>query len=79
MGKFLQGHINKKYDVAIYFFTALAIIIRHYFNRPIPKLLDQRYSCWELVQEFSIEMGKPILSRYDVVVIVDIIKALKEV
>ena len=74
---FYQQHIGKRYDVAIYFWTGLAILIRHYFNRPIPKLLDQRYSCWELIQEFSTEMGKPIVSRYDVVIITDIIKALE--
>lgn len=78
MSSFLKKHINKKYDVAIYFWTSLAVIIRHYFNHPIPKLLDDRFSCWELVQEFSTEMGKPIISRYNVVVIIDIIKALKD-
>ena len=77
MNKFLKEHIGKKYDVAIYFFTSLAVIIRHYFNRPIPKLLDQRFSCWELVQEFTDAMNDPILSKFDVVIITDIIKALE--
>jgi hypothetical protein len=77
MKTFLARHINKRYDVGIYFWTALAVIIRHYINRPIPKLLDDRFSCWELVQEFTSAMGKPILSPYDVVIITDIIRALK--
>ena len=78
MSKFLRSHIDKAYDVAVYFWTCLAIIIRHYFNRPIPKLLDNRFDCWELVAEFCAEMGKPIVSKYDVIIITDIIKALKE-
>ena len=73
----LKEFQGKKYDVAVYFFTALAIIIRHYFNRPIPKLLDSSYTCWELVQEFCCEMGRPICSKYDVVIITDMIEALK--
>jgi len=77
LDKFLKGHIGKKYDIATYFWTSLAVIFRHFWNRPIPKLLDDRFSCWELVQEFAEEMGKPIVSKYDVIIIVDIIKALK--
>ncbi len=78
MSMFVHKYINKRYDVAIYFWTALAIIIRHYFNRPIPKLLDNRFDCWELVQEFTLDIGDPILSRYDVIIITDLINALKE-
>ena len=78
MGLFLKEHINQKYDVATYFFTALAIIIRHYFNRPIPKLLDERFSCWELAAEFCADMGEPIVSKYDVILLPDLIKAFKE-
>ena len=77
MNKFFEEHIGKSYDVAVYFWTSLAIIIRHYFNHPIPKLLDNRFSCWELVQEFTAAMNKPIVSCYDVVIITDIVKALK--
>ena len=77
MNKFLQANIDKAYDIAIYFWTSVAIIVRHYFNHPIPKLLDQRFSCWELVAEFCADMGKPIVSKYDVVIISDIVKALK--
>jgi hypothetical protein len=78
MNKFFEAHIDKKYDVQVYFWTALAVIIRHYINRPVPKLLDDRFTCWELVQYFSESIGKPIQSKYDVVLITDIIKALKK-
>ena len=78
MREFFDSHINKRYDVAVYFWTALAIIIRHYFNRPIPKLLDNRFSCWELVQEFTTHCGKPVLSRYDVIILPDMLEALEQ-
>lgn len=69
--------IGRPYDVAIYFWTALAIIIRHYVNRPIPKLLDNRYSCWELAQEWLCHFGIELCSPYDVVIITDIMKFLE--
>ena len=77
VNQFLFHYQGKPYDIAIYFWTTLAVIFRHYFNRPIPKLLDERFSCWELVQEFTMDMNKPILSRYDVIIITDLMKALK--
>lgn len=70
--------IGKKYDVAIYGWTSAAIIFRHYFNHPIPRLLDDRFDCWELIQEFAEFNNDPIVSKYDVVIITDVIKALKE-
>ena len=77
MNKFFKSHIDKKYDIEVYFWTALAVIVRHYINRPVSKILDEKYSCWELVQEFTADMGKPIQSKYDVVLITDIINTLK--
>ena len=77
MDKFLQSVVGKKYDVAIYFWSALAIIIRHFFNHPIPKLLDDRFDCWELGAEFLADMGKPIVSKYDTIIISDLVKALE--
>jgi len=77
METFLQEHIDKRYDVAIYFWTGLAIIIRHYFNRPIPKLLDDRFCCWELAAEFCAEMGKPVVSKYDVIILPELIRVFR--
>ena len=76
MGKFLAGHINKRYDVAIYFWTALQYLIRHYFNHRIPRLLDERFTCWELAFAFCEEMGKPIGSKYDCPIITDFLKVI---
>jgi hypothetical protein len=77
MAKFLKEHVDKKYDVAIYLWTMIQYIIRHYFNRRIPRLLDDRYTCWELVDEWCNDMGKPIQSKYDCVMISDIMKNLE--
>ncbi len=74
MGEFLESHINKKYDVVIYFWTTLQYLIRHYFNHRIPKLLDDRWTCWELVADFCESMGKPIQSRFDCPLITDILR-----
>ena len=71
LAEFLKGHINKKYDVAVYFWTSLQYLIRHFFNRRIPRLLDERFTCWELVFEFCEELGKPIGSKYDCPMISD--------
>ena len=77
MQVFLDSHINKKYDVAIYFWTTLQYLIRHYFNHRIPRLLDDRFTCWELVFEFCAEMDKPIGSKYDCPIITDALSAFK--
>jgi len=76
MDKFYREHIGKKYDVAIYFWTALQYLFRHFWNKRIPRLLDDRYTCWELVFEFCDEMGKPLGSKYDCPIITDFVKAM---
>ncbi|MDD5703496.1 MAG: hypothetical protein PHU23_15785 [Dehalococcoidales bacterium] len=76
MASFRLKVYGKKYDVAVYFWTALQYLVRHYFNRRIPRLLDDRYTCWELVFEFCEEMGKPIGSKYDCPTIVEFQKAV---
>jgi len=57
------------YDVAVYFFTMLQYLILHFFNHPIPRLLDNRWTCWELCALFCREMGKPWqpLHRYPMI------------
>lgn len=74
---FLPDHIGKKYDVAVYFWTALQYLIRHYFNRRIPRLLDDRYTCWELAAEFFEAMGKPIHSKYDCPMLPDMLDVIE--
>lgn len=71
---FLGTHLGNKYDVTIYFWTSFQYLIRHFFNHRIPRLLDNRYTCWELVFEFCEAMGKPISSIYDCPIIADAVK-----
>ena len=73
---FVSAHLGCDYDVAQYFWTGLQYLIRHFWNRRIPRLLDSRYTCWELVFEFAEDMGKPIGSRYDCPMLVDLLKVV---
>jgi len=75
--KFLKGHLGKDYDVAVYFWTSLQYLIRHFINRRIPRLLDERFTCWELMATWCDFMGKPVHSKYDCPMISDIIKKIQ--
>jgi len=79
MDLYLQQHLGKRYDVAIYFWTMAQYLIRHYWNHRIPRLLDDRYTCWENLCEFCEDMAKPIESRYDCPILTDILRSLGEV
>jgi len=69
---FIRKYIGWRYDVLLYFWTAAAYLFRHFWNRPIPRLLDNRYTCWELAAEFDEAMGKPVCSKYDCPILPDI-------
>ena len=79
LSSFLNRHIGKKYDVSIYFWTAFQYLIRHFFNHRIPRLLDDRYTCWELAAEFYEELGEPLQSKYDCPMLPDMIRACKRI
>jgi hypothetical protein len=78
MKAFFQEYIGKRYDVAIYFWTALQYLIRHFFNRRIPRLLDDRFTCWELAAAFFDYMGKPVHSKYDCPMLPDILANISQ-
>ena len=75
---YLKSHLGKRYDVAIYFWTALQYLIRHFWNRRIPRLLNDRFTCWENISEFCDDMGKPILSHFDCPMLPDILLELEK-
>ncbi len=77
IARFLGYYYGKKYDVLLYFWTLVQYIFRHYWNRPIPRLLDDRFTCWELVASFAEDMGKPLQSKYDCPTLPDILNALE--
>jgi len=73
---YVESVLGAKYDVTIYLWTALQYLVRHLINRRIPRLLDNRYTCWENVFFFCREMGKPIQAIYDCPMITDLLKGL---
>jgi hypothetical protein len=74
--KWVEAHIGKRYDVLAYFWTAAQYLARAIFNRYIPRLLDDKYTCWELIMEFCEDAGKPMNSKRDCPLITDLCKAL---
>ena len=78
MAQFLKEHILKRYDVAVYFWTIAQYLVRHYFHHSLPLVLNNRYSCWELVDEWCDEMGKPWAPKYGFPLITDFLKAVKQ-
>lgn len=73
---YVKSVIGADYDVAIYFWTGLQYLIRHLINHRIPRLLDNRYTCWENVFFFCYEMGNPVQAIYDCPMITDLIKVV---
>jgi hypothetical protein len=76
MDAFMVEHIGQPYDVAIYFWSGLAVIIQNIFHIKLPKITNRRWTCWELIQEFTQELNKPILSPKRIVIISDLILRL---
>jgi hypothetical protein len=77
MEGYLQKTLGKDYDAAVYLWTALQYLARHYLNRRIPRLLDDRFTCWENLCNFYEDMGKPVTSKFDCPMITDIIRNLE--
>lgn len=76
---FLINHVGKPYDVAVYFFTSLGYLLRHYWGKPIPYFMDNRFSCWELVYHWQDDMGQPLAGKYDFPLITDFLKVVGEI
>lgn len=74
--EYLGSHLHKRYDIAVYFWTGLSYLFRHFWNRPIKYLLDDRYTCWENVYHFADHCKKPICSDYDCPMINDLCQSL---
>ncbi len=79
LGAFMSAYVGKKYDVDIYFWTAAQYLVRRFWNRRIPRLLDDRYTCWEFACEWAEANGKPFQAKYDCPFIIDILDALEGV
>jgi len=75
---FTSKHLGENYDVAVYFWTMLQYLILHFFNHQIPRLLDNRYTCWEFVFLMTREMGKPIQSLHRYPFLTDFLEAVRD-
>ena len=75
---FAKAYCGKRYDILLYPWTMVQYLVRHYWNRPVPRLLDDRYTCWELATEFDEAMGKPICSKYDCPILPNIQRELEK-
>ena len=76
--RFIAEQLDRGYDVAVYFWTMIQYLVLHFFNHSIPRLLDNRYTCWELAFLFAREMGKPIQSIHKYPMLSDFIKVAGE-
>jgi hypothetical protein len=76
LSKWVDAHLGKPYDVMAYFSTAAQYLLRAIWNRRIPRLLDDRYTCQELIMELAEDAGKPMASKRDCPLITDLCKAL---
>ena len=76
--EFMAEELDKGYDAAVYIWTMLQYLILHFFNHSIPRLLDNRYTCWELAFFFVRKMGKPIQSIHKYPIITDFLKAVEK-
>jgi hypothetical protein len=76
--RFFAAHLGKKYDVALYPWTTLQYFVRHWFNHRIPRLLDDRYTCWELEQEWEEMFNVTWGSKYDCPLITDLLREIME-
>ena len=57
--QFKDSHLGLSYDAAVYFLTMIQYLVLHFFNRPLPRILDNRFTCWELAEEWCVFNGKP--------------------
>lgn len=74
--KWCKEHLGKKYDVLAYPWTAIQYLARAIWNHYIPRLLDDRYTCWELWAEYCEDFTKPMHSKRDCPMITDICRSL---
>jgi len=77
MEKFMADKLDKGYDVAVYFWTMIQYLVLHFFNHSIPRLLDNRFTCWELAFFFCREMGKEVESIHKYPILTDFLKKVE--
>lgn len=74
MEKFMAENLDKGYDVLVYFWTLIQRGLLRVIKHSIPRILNNRYTCWELVFLFAREMGKPIGDILDYPLLTDFLE-----
>jgi hypothetical protein len=66
---FTEKHIGRQYDVVCYFWTSLQRILLQFSNYCIPRIHNDKYTCWELVSAMARAIEKPLqpISRYPLI------------
>jgi hypothetical protein len=76
VNKFVESHVGCPYDIAVYLFTAIAYFFRPKFD--VPRLINRRYTCWEITFEFADEMGIDICDSYNYPFVTDLLRLCGE-
>ena len=74
---FTMMHLGQGYDIACYFWTSLQKILAQFTHRLIPRIINDRYTCWELVCDLARAMDKPLQPPEEYPLIADMERALE--
>jgi len=74
---FVNKHLGCKYDIWKYLFTVTYGILRYTFKINLGKWENDEYYCWEMVEEFNEQMGKPFTTKHETLILPDLQKLLE--
>ena len=74
---FTDLHVGEAYDIACYFWTGLQRLLMPLTHHLIPRIVNDRYTCWELVCEMAEKMNKPLQPADRYPLIADMERALE--
>jgi len=75
---FEETYQGEAYDVQLYFWTAIQYFAMRLFHRRVNKILNHRWTCWELVCEFCGKMGKPLVPLMVCPILPDLLRKLEK-
>ncbi len=73
---FAKEHIGRRYDWFVYILTTLAQLFRPMFD--FPRIIDLRFTCWEITFDFCDDMGLDISPPYNYPFITDFLRYVGE-
>ncbi len=73
---FAKEHIGRRYDWFVYILTTLAQLLRPMFD--FPRIIDLRFTCWEITFDFCDDMGLDISPPYNYPFITDFLRYVGE-